>query len=234
MYSSKAVLLLIASILPLGAASSLLVPTAALAAPDGPALPVDPTSFDGTFQRYLLTPDGRIEGMQFVGGTVVRVPPRTFQQDAATIRPGNVVHVEGAAVKTRTGTVVVRALVRQAGRLVADARSVGRARGDRPQAHSVDAHLAHGKLIPMQATAKVAALVSNRRGHIDLLLLDNGTTVSSHQLDSLGLKTGDQVTVAGRGGTYPLGKAIRARTITLPNGGNPAARSIKTPQAPRR
>jgi hypothetical protein len=218
MFSRKAVALLVATALPLSAASAVLVPTLALAAPDGAALQADPTSFEGTFQRYLLTPDGRIEGMQLAGGTVVRVPPRAFQPDAANIRPGNVVHVEGAAVKTPTGTLVVRAVVQQAGRVIADARSVGHRPGGQPRAPGEDPHRAHANLAPMNATAKVAALVSNRRGHVDMLLLDDGTTVSGHHLDALGLKVGDHVTVAGRGGTYQLGKAIRARTITLPNG----------------
>ena len=46
-------------------------------------------------------------------------------------------------------------------------------------------------------------------------------------LETLGLKAGDRIAVAGKGGTYAQGKALRIEKITLPDG---TTRDLPKPQ----
>lgn len=213
----------LALVLPLAVGALALVPAVASASPPEASIAATPASFEGTFQRYLLTPHGKIEGIMLANGTAVRVPPPAFQQDATNLRAGAIVHIEGRAVQTPTGTVISRPLIQFDGRTIADARNferqLGRKHGEGHEGGRDGQHRHDGeKLAPMQETARVAALVANGRGHVDMLLLDDGTMVTAHHAGKLGLKVGDQVAVTGRGGSYPFGKAMWAKTITLPSG----------------
>lgn len=182
---------------------------------------------DGRFQRYVLSPKGRPTAMVLQDGTVVSLPRRAGQGAAGSLRPYDAVHVEGGAVKTPTGTVIMRPVVSRDGTVLVDA-SKQRARherrkGDQKGERGRRAERDHDKgarapLSPMTASGRVTGIVSTPRGRPHAILLDDGTTASGFGLDGVPLKVGDRVSVSGKGGAYAQGKALRIQTITLPSG----------------
>jgi hypothetical protein len=195
-------------------------PAAEARAEGGARQPATPAALDGRFQRYILAPDGRITALVLQDGTVVHVRPHAADEPAANLRAGEPLHVEGGLVKTPTGAMIVRAVVQQGGKVIADGSKEHGHRGHRGEGREGregKGKHAHAQLQPIVATARVSQIVSSPRGRVHEVLLDDGTSAFG-QLDSLGLKVGDRVTVAGKGGAYPQGKALRVDTITLPSG----------------
>jgi hypothetical protein len=203
------------------------LPLAALA-PAAPALaqtaPVEataaPVAVDGRFQRFVVTPQGHLAALVLQDGTVVHLPPHAKNLPVAQIRPGDAIHVEGVARKTPTGTMIARAVVKQNGNVIADASQAHGRRGhhDKDHAGGEEGKRQRPALAPVTASGRVAAVLASPRGRVHTVLLDDGTTASGFGLEALSLKVGDRVTVAGKGGAYPQGKALRIETITLPNG----------------
>jgi hypothetical protein len=195
-------------------------PAAAEARPE-----TTPTAVDARFQRYILAPNGRITALVLQNGTVVHVRTHTAEEPAANLHAGDALHIEGGLLKTPTGALITRAVVQQGGKVIADGtKEHGRGHHD----HHGKAHEGrpHAPLQEVVATARITQLVSGPRGHLHEVLLDDGTSAGG-QLDALGLKVGDRITVAGQGGAYPQGKALRINTITLPSG---EVRTLPQPQ----
>jgi len=179
--------------------------------------PLTPAAMDGRFQRYILAPDGRITALVLQDGTVVHVRAHAPDEPAANLHAGDALHVEGGLVKTPTGAMIVRAVVQQGGKVIADGSKERGHRGHRGERREGKEKHAHAPLQQVVATARVTQIVSSPRGRVHEVLLDDGTSAAG-QLDGLGLKVGDRVTVAGKGGAYAQGKALRVETITLPSG----------------
>lgn len=98
----------------------------------------------------------------------------------------------------------------------------------------------HGKgsfdpasLEAVSSTAKVAALLPGRHGEPFAVILDDGTVAyapfrhhgdanaagsTANKLADLGLKPGDAITVAGKGGNYDVGRALVIESVTMPTG----------------
>jgi hypothetical protein len=180
------------------------------------------TTVTASFQRYLLAPGGRPMGMMLSDGTFVGLPGRSLHKDAPVLNAGDKIDIEGVAMLTPTGTVIHRAIIRQGGNVIADATQVRRHRHHDGQAREDHARKHEGRhhavLTPQTAAGKVAAIVSGPRGRVAAVLLSDGTTATGHGLQTLGLKVGDKVSVAGQGGVYTQGKALRIEKITLPSG----------------
>jgi hypothetical protein len=196
----------------------------ALAAPpDAPAsAPAPRATFSAPFQRYLLSPNGRPLGLMLADGSVILTPRHAVAKDAPPLAAGTKLDIEGVVKRTATGTIVQRAVVKANGAVVADAtRGKGRHQDGERKEHK------HVQLKPASAAGQVAAIVTSAHGKVHALLLSDGTTATGHGIETLGLKVGDQVSVAGMGGTYPLGKAVRIEKITLPNG---QTRDLPRPQ----
>ena len=118
-----------------------------------------------------------------------------------------------------------RAVVKANGAVVADATK-GKGRHQDRRSRRSTRH--HAQLKPVSAAGQVAGIVTGPHGKVHALLLNDGTTATvGHGIEALGLKVGDQVSVAGMGGAYPLGKAMRIEKITLPNG---QTRDLPRPQ----
>ena len=64
----------------------------------------------------------------------------------------------------------------------------------------------------------VASFKAGPKGRVMALVLDDGTTAVGGNLETLGLKAGDRISVVGKGGTYQQRKALRIEKITLPDG----------------
>jgi hypothetical protein len=205
------------------------VATSALAEPPPEGAPAEaqappeaaPVALDGRFQRFVLAPHGDVIGVLLDNGTVVRVSPRAFREAPAALKAGDALHVEGIPAATPTGTVFERAVVQLDGKVLSDTM---KRHGHRHHRHhhaegeNGKRHEPRAELQPVRAAGRIAAVVSGPRGHVHAVLLDDGTSATGFGMDQLGLKVGDRVTVAGMGGAYTQGKALRITTITLPNG----------------
>ena len=207
---------------------SLALPLAVLAAPvvtsstafaeETDVAPPARTTVSASFQRYVLAPSGRPMGLLLSDGTFVGTPGHSLSKDAPVLASGAKLEIEGEPMATPTGAVIHRAVIKQNGAVIADATNVrhhhwrkdGQARKHEGRQHRV--------LAPMTAEGKVATIVSSPRGRVLAVVLSDGTTAMGHGLKDLGLKVGDKVSLAGQGGVYAQGKALRVEKITLPNG----------------
>lgn len=175
-----------------------------------------PVKVDARFQRYILAPNGRVTALVLHDGTIVHVRSHAADEPVANLRGGEALHIEGGLVKTPTGSMVTRAVVQQGGKVISDG-SQAPERRERGQHRKGEG----GKRAPLQdvvATARITQIVAGPRGHVHAVLLDDGTSAMGAKMDELGLKVGDRVTVAGKGGAYAQGKAMRINTITLASG----------------
>jgi hypothetical protein len=221
-----------------------LAPATALAdAAQGPAgtpvaAPLPRTTVKASFLRYVLAPHGRPIGLLLSDGSFVHTPGHSIHRDAPQLVGGDAIEIEAVAVKTPAGTTMFRqAIVRRAdGTVIADAtkahgRHAHRGEGGQGGEHKKWEGHAHKALSPVAVSGKIGAIVTGPKGHVLALVLADGTTAVGHHLGELGLKVGDQVALAGQGGTYALGKSLRVEKITLPNG---QVRDLpaRTPRAP--
>ena len=227
----KALWLALSLSLPLGAA---IVTASSFASADAPAAQARaaasaPTVVDARFQRYLVSPRGETMGLLLDNGTTVRMHPSAMAKAAPELKAGDIVHVEGRAMKTPTGQIFMHALVKRGADTIADATAMkghehhgkkgDHAKGD----HAKGDHAKGDKsaLLPLSSTGKIVAIVSGPKGRVAGVVLDDGTTASAaHKADlgALGLKVGDQVTLTGRGGVYPRGRALVIEQVKLPGG----------------
>lgn len=202
-----------------------LSPTIALADDAPAAAPLPRTTVKASFLRYVLAPHGHPMGLLLSDGSFVATPGHSIHRDAPQLVGGDAVEIEAVALKTPAGTTMYKhAVVRRAdGTVIADAtkahgRHAHRGQGGQGGEHKKWEGHAHKALAPMTASGKIGAIVTGPKGHVLALVLGDGTTAVGHQLGTLGLKVGDQVSLAGQGGTYALGKSLRVEKITLPNG----------------
>jgi hypothetical protein len=224
----KALWLALSLSLPLGAA---LVTVSSFASADAPpaaqarAAAAAPTVVDARFQRYLVSPRGETMGLLLDNGTVVRMHPGASTRGAPELKAGDAIHVEGRAMKTPTGQIVMHALVKRGGDVIADATAMkDHAKGDHKKGdHKKGDHAKGDKaaLAPLTSTGRIVAIVTGHKGKVAGVVLDDGTTASAgHRSDlgALGLKVGDQVTLTGRGGVYPRGKGMMIEQVKMPGG----------------
>ncbi len=220
MLRSKSISFLFALVVPVAVAFAPALASAEPPPADAPAQVSEAprTTVNAAFQRYVLAPSGRPMGLLLDGGTFVRTPHHALNRDAPQLKAGDMVEVEGVAVKTETGMHMARAVVKQNGIVIADASQLrprhDRSREDRAawrQKH-------HVELQDMSGAGKIASVISTPRGRVLAVVLEDGTTAMGHGLGSLGLKAGDQISFEGKGGTYTQGTALRIAKITLPNG----------------
>jgi hypothetical protein len=201
-------LALVASAVPTLASST------ALAEPP-PSAQAPRTTFTGTFQRYLLMPNGRTMGLMLSDGTFVFTPGRALRHDAPALTTGTRLEIEGVTLRTPTGMIVRRAIVKLDGNVIADAT-----KGHKRHHAREEGREHHGKRALQAVTGggQIAAMVSGPKGHLHALVLTDGTTVVGRGLEGFGLKVGDRIAVAGQGGVYPRGKSVLVEKITLPPG----------------
>jgi hypothetical protein len=223
MLRSKSLSFLFSLAIPVAVATvPALVPATAFAdAGDRTTATAPRATFTAPFQRYLLMPNGRTMGLMLSDGTFIFTPGRSLHRDAPALTTGTRLEIDGVALKTPTGTIVQRAIVKVDGNVIADASKRGRHahRGEHKGGEGKERHAKHHhELKPVTGAGQVAAIVSGPKGSVRALVLTDGTTAMAHNLESLGLKVGDRVSVAGQGGVYPLGKSLRIEKITMPDG----------------
>jgi hypothetical protein len=220
----KALWLALSLSLPLGAAVATVSSYAMADAPaaQARAAAVAPTVVEGRFQRYLVSPRGETTGLLLDGGTVVRVHPDSMTKGAPELKAGDTVRVEGRVMKTPTGQIIMHALVKRGGDVIADGTAMKEhVKGDHKKGDHKKGEHGGATLAPVTATGKIVAIVTGHKGKVAGVVLDDGTTASAgHKSDlgALGLKVGDQVTLTGKGGVYPRGKGMMIEQVKMPGG----------------
>lgn len=226
----KALWLALSLSLTLGAAVTTMSSLASAdASPAGAkAAAVAPTVVDGRFQRYLVSPRGETMGLLLDGGTVVRMRPQAMTKGAPELRAGDALRVEGRAMKTPTGQIIMHALVKRGTDVIADATAMkgdhkkgDHKKGDHKKGDNKKGDHDKSTLAALTSTGKIVAIVTGHKGKVAGVVLDDGTTATAgHKSDlgALGLKVGDQVTLTGRGGVYPRGKGMKIEQVKMPGG----------------
>jgi hypothetical protein len=164
-------------------------------------------SVDAKFERWLLTPNGKIGGVLLDGGRIVRVHDKSVKD--TSLKTGDAVHVDAKG----GGGAYHRAKITKNGVVVVD----DTAKQEKGKHEKADA----SKLSDVSGSGKVVAFLQGPNGKVHGVVLEGGTTAyARHKSDlgSVGLKIGDVVTVNGKGGSYALGRALVIDSIKLPNG----------------
>ncbi|MGZ3417262.1 MAG: hypothetical protein ACXVEE_05310 [Polyangiales bacterium] len=164
-------------------------------------------SLDAKFERWLLTPNGKIDGMLLDGGRVVRLHDKSVKD--SSLKSGDALHVDAKG----KGTAFHRAKITKNGVVVVD----DTAKQEKGKHEKPDT----SKLSDVSGNGKIVAVLQGLGGKIHGVVLADGTTPYAHHKTALGsfnLKVGDAVAVNGKGGSYTLGRALIIDTIKLPNG----------------
>ena len=197
---------------------------------------------DGRFARYLVSPDGEIDGIVLKNGTITRFPPDALVSDTTPLQVGDAVRIEGDAVNGSTGPVLGHASVMKGNTVIVRGDlpppSLAGELGTAPRPHHGGKHAPKGarspraeSLRPMTVTGKIQGFSSDPHGRVDGILFVDGTNARAGKkvrLEALALKAGDTITVTGKGGNYPQGSALHIETMTLPTG---ETRSLELPRA---
>ncbi len=173
-----------------------------------------PTSVEAKFSKWMLTPHGTIGGIVLENGTVIRVHEDAVRD--TSLEAGDTIHVDAQA----KGTVFFKAKITKAGKVVVedDKKHAPGSKGGDKKKHDAS------KLSAVSVSGTVANVIPGHKGKVNAIMLSDGTAAyaphgkDATDLGSFGLKKGDTVTVTGKGGTYPLGKALVIESIKLPSG----------------
>jgi len=189
-------------------------------------------TLDGRFARYLVSPNGEIDGLVLADGTVTRFPPHALIPETAPLQSGDAIRLEGEAVNTPAGPVLAYASVRKGNATIvrSDLRrpaalpEPGAGFQPRPGGkHGLQgANGPHeASLRPMTVTGEIEGFSIDPHGRIDRILFVDGTNARAGEkvrLETLALKAGDTITVTGNGGKYPQGSSLNIATMKLPTG----------------
>ena len=179
MLRSKSISFLFTLAVPFAVALSPALASAEPPAADAPAEAPEAarTTLSAAFQRYVLAPSGRPMGLLLDGGTFVRTPHHALNRDAPQLKAGDMLEVEGVALKTETGVHVARAVVKQNGVVIADASQLRHRHHDKGREdHAAGHERHHVELQDMSGAGKIASVISSPRGRVFAVVLEDGTT----------------------------------------------------------
>ncbi|ASW01567.1 hypothetical protein [Paraburkholderia aromaticivorans] len=170
-----------------------------------------PTTVSGVVRRFVINPEGDVDGMLLADNTLVRFPPHLGAQVAATIAPGATVNVNGVAQANGT----LRASQ------IADTTS-GRSIVDQPPpgAQRLPKSLAGVGLVKLDAAGRVLRVTSAPRGEPDGVLLMDGTVIkltppAAARFTNL-LQPGAMVAAQGYGTRNRYGQSLQATAFGTP------------------
>ncbi|MFM0312338.1 hypothetical protein P0D71_31485 [Paraburkholderia sp. RL17-383-BIF-A] len=171
-----------------------------------------PTTVSGVVRRFVINPEGDVDGMLLADNTLVRFPPHLGTQVAATIEPGASVNVNGFA--QASGTL-------RAGQ-IADTKS-GRSIVDQPpppDAQRLPKSLAGVGLVKLDAAGRVLRVTSAPRGEPDGVLLIDGTVIkltpaAAARFTNL-MQPGAMVAAQGYGTRNRYGESLQATAFGTP------------------
>lgn len=163
----------------------------------------------GRLQRWLVNPDGRVDGFLLADGTQVNLPPHLSATVLQAVKPGDTVQVQGWRAPNAP---VLRAV-----RLTAGGRTVE----DTPPAVGspppVPPRSEPAALAAMSASGRVARLLYTPRGDANGVLLDSGAIVRFPPHVGAGLASslqpGSTLFARGWGSRSPQGEALEATAM---------------------
>lgn len=168
-------------------------------------------SLDAKFGRWLITPQGKIDGLLLDSGSIVLVHPDAVRD--SSLKAGDAIHLDARAKGNGAPIVYVRAKVTKGSAVVVDDTGKHQ-KGAKGGANT-------SGLSDLSASSKVSSFFVGPQGKVRGVILDDGTIAYAphHQdLGTFSLKKGDAISVTGKGGSYALGRALVIKTLKLPNG----------------
>jgi hypothetical protein len=194
------------------------IPAAAPAAPApaaGPGPLADAASIattQGTVARFLINPDGDVEGFMTGDGTLVRFPPHMGTQLTSAVRRGDLVQVTGR--REEGGAFAAQRITdTRDGRQVIDEPPM---RGTPPLPRTARAEV----LSRLSVQGQVAHVTTAPRGEPDGVILSDGTVIKlappvAQQFAAL-VRTGATVSAQGYGTRNQYGAALQATAFGSP------------------
>jgi hypothetical protein len=184
-----------------------------------------PANVSGVVRRFLINPDGEVDGMLLADNTLVRFPPHVGRQVASAMSLGDAVNVSGFAQQP-DGTLRAS--------LISDTKS-GRSIADQPppaDAQRPPDSLGGIGLAKLTAVGRVLRVTTAPRGELDGVLLADGTVIkltppAALQFANL-LRPGTTVAAQGYGTHNQYGEALQATAFGTP--GNLTALYRNLPQ----
>ena len=170
------------------------------------------TTVSGVVQRFVINPEGEVDGMLLADNTLVRFPPHLGTQVAATLAPGASVSVNGFA--QANGTLRANQIAdTKSGRSIVD-------QGPPPDAQRLPRSLAGAGLDKLDAAGRVLRVTSAPRGEPNGVLLMDGTVIkltppAAARFTNL-LQPGAMVAAQGYGTRNRYGESLQATAFGTP------------------
>ncbi|APR39414.1 hypothetical protein [Paraburkholderia sp. SOS3] len=180
-----------------------------------PAPPADAASLaitQGTVARFLINPDGDVDGFTTDDGALVRFPPHMGTQLTSAVRRGDIVEASGRRDEGG-GFTAQRIVDTRSGQQVIDEPPM---RGAAPLPRA-----ARGEgLSRLSAQGQVAHVTTAPRGEPDGVILADGTVIKlappeAQQFATL-VRTGAMVSAQGYGTRNQYGTALQATAFGSP------------------
>ncbi|MGZ1521001.1 MULTISPECIES: hypothetical protein [Xanthomonas] len=186
-------------------------PNGPIGGPPAPPTPVaaTPVSVSGTVERFLLNPNGDVDGLWLRDGTQVGFPPHLSSEVKAAVRAGDSVVVKGFRLGNLPVLQVSSIRSGRSGREVVDRPPTFGAAPPPPPTP--------GQLTPLQSDGTIQRLVYGPAGEINGALVSDGTVVRmpphlALQFADL-LRVGAPLSASGLGVATPGGRAIEATQL---------------------
>ncbi|AMV06297.1 hypothetical protein [Xanthomonas citri] len=186
-------------------------PNGPIGGPPAPPTPVaaTPVSVSGTVERFLLNPNGDVDGLWLRDGTQVGFPPHLSSEVKAAVRAGDSVVVKGFRLGNLPVLQVSSIRSGRSGREVVDRPPTFGAAPPPPPPP--------GQLTPLQSDGTIHRLVYGPAGEVNGALVSDGTVVRmpphlALQFADL-LRVGAPLSASGLGVATPDGRAIEATQL---------------------
>ncbi|CAG9192335.1 conserved exported hypothetical protein [Paraburkholderia caribensis] len=179
----------------------------------GPLADVGPAvAAQGTVSRFLINPDGDVDGFLTSDGVLVHFPPHMGAQLTATVRPGDEVQVSGW--RNAAGNLTAQRIIdTRSGQQLVD-------QPPQPGALPLPRELRGAGLSRLSAQGQVAHVTTAPRGEPDGVILADGTVIKltppvAQQFPTL-VQTGVKVSAQGYGTRNQYGTALQATAFGSP------------------
>jgi hypothetical protein len=171
------------------------------------------TTISGSVGRFLINPEGDVDGVLLADNTLVAFPPHVGLQLAASIAPGDDVRITGFAVPG--GSIRAQQIEQtRTGRRFVDQPPEGLGAAPPPRS------LRGAGLVKLGASGRVLRVTTAPRGEPDGVLLADGTVVKltppvAAQFANL-LQPGTTVAAEGYGTRNRFGESLQATAFGTP------------------
>lgn len=175
-----------------------------------------PAVVSGTVKRFLINPEGDVDGMLLTDNNVVMFPPHLGAQVTASASAGDNVRVSGSTIPG--GTLRAQQIVNvRTGQTIDDGPS--RLAPGMPDPRLPNA-LRGGGLIKIEASGSVVRVTTAPRGEPDGVLLADGTVIKltppvATQFAGL-LRPGTVIAAQGYGTRNQYGESLQATAFGTP------------------